>query len=325
MAYDQIVKKATTSYIIEVMLRDSTTGQGKTSVAYGDVAYGYWREGAATGANGTCVTMSKGTYADHGWVEVDATNLPGVYQFGVPDAAIATGVNAVTVVLKVSGAIDCRIRLVLVDIDVRDAVRAGLTALPNAVPAANGGLPTTNGSKLNQTADLTAGHGLAKAADLPTDFNTVTVTDARIDANANLGEDAIEAIVDGLLDGGVATAEQAAAIQAKLITSNITVSSPSISSLNFAIIRGDDYNDGDGRALEWSGTWPDISGGTAIVTLGGVEYTADIISADAIQLELTAAETGAMAAKPLRYSLVVTQADADTITLASGTVFVSTR
>jgi len=258
MAYDQILKKATTSYIIEVMLRDSTTGQGKTSVAYGDVAYGYWREGAATGANGTCVTMSKGTYADHGWVEVDATNLPGVYQFGVPDAAIATGVNAVTVVLKVSGAIDCRIRLVLVDIDVRDAVRAGLTALPN-------------------------------------------------------------------LDGGVATAEQAAAIQAKLITSNITVSSPSISSLNFAIIRGDDYNAGDGRALEWSGTWPDISGGTAIVTLGGVEYTADIISADAIQLELTAAETGAMAAKPLRYSLVVTQADEDTITLASGTVFVSRR
>ena len=162
MAYDQIVKKAANnSYIAEVMLRDSTTGMGKTGVAYGDVSYGYWREGAATGANGTCVTMSKGTYADHGWVEVDATNLPGVYQFGVPDAALATGANAVTVILKTSGAIDARLRILLVDVDLRDTVRMGMTALPNAAAAASGGLPTTNGSKLNQTADLTAGQSIA--------------------------------------------------------------------------------------------------------------------------------------------------------------------
>jgi hypothetical protein len=162
MAYDQIVKKAANnSYIAEVMMRSSTTGMGLTGLAYGDVTYGYWREGAATGANGTCVTMSKGTYADHGWVEVDSTNLPGVYQFGVPDAALATGANAATVILKAAGAIDARLRIVLVDVDLRDSVRLGMTALPNAIPAANGGLPTTNGTKLNQTADLTAGQSIA--------------------------------------------------------------------------------------------------------------------------------------------------------------------
>jgi len=42
-------------------------------------------------------------------------------------------------------------------VDVDDAVHFGITALPNATPGSNGGLPTTNGSKLNQTADLTAG------------------------------------------------------------------------------------------------------------------------------------------------------------------------
>jgi hypothetical protein len=35
------------------------------------------------------------------------------------------------------------------------------TALPNAAPGASGGLPTTNGTKVNQTADLTAGQSIA--------------------------------------------------------------------------------------------------------------------------------------------------------------------
>jgi len=134
MAYDQIIKKAANnSYIAEVMLRDSATGQAKTGIAYGSVAYAYWREGASTGANGTAVTMTKGTYADHGWVEVDATNQKGVYQFGVPDAALATGANAVTINFYVTGCIDARIRILLVDIDIRDAADLGLTNLDAAI------------------------------------------------------------------------------------------------------------------------------------------------------------------------------------------------
>jgi hypothetical protein len=37
----------------------------------------------------------------------------------------------------------------------------GAAALPDALPAANGGLPTTNGTKVNQTVDLTAGQTMA--------------------------------------------------------------------------------------------------------------------------------------------------------------------
>lgn len=48
-------------------------------------------------------------------------------------------------------------------LDEAAATHTGLiaVALPNATPGANGGLPTTNGSKLNQTADLTAGQTIA--------------------------------------------------------------------------------------------------------------------------------------------------------------------
>ena len=44
----------------------------------------------------------------------------------------------------------------IIPFDPFDSVRLGLTALPNAVPGANGGLPTQNGTKLNQTVDLEA-------------------------------------------------------------------------------------------------------------------------------------------------------------------------
>lgn len=111
------VKKGTESYIVEVMVRDATTGLGKTGIAYGDVAYSYWRRGAATGVNGTCVAMSKGTYADHGWVELDATNQRGLYQFGVPDAALVTGADGVTINLTSADAIDVSIAINLIEVD----------------------------------------------------------------------------------------------------------------------------------------------------------------------------------------------------------------
>ena len=142
MAYDQIIVKGATSNMIEVMLRSSTTGMALTGVAYGSAAYSYWREGAASGTHGTCVTASLGTYTDHGWVEVDSVNQPGIYQFGIPDAACASGANAVTVCFVVTGAISARFRVILVAADLRDGVHLGLTSLPNAAANAANGLPT---------------------------------------------------------------------------------------------------------------------------------------------------------------------------------------
>ena len=134
MAFDQLLTKDSTSQIIEVMLRDSTTGQGKTGVAHGSVTASYVREGATR----TAITLASGTvgdaYSSGKWAEVDATNMPGLYQLHIPDGALATPVNAVTLQLKSSGVIDKAFRLVLIDADLRDtdgvlasAVTAGVT------------------------------------------------------------------------------------------------------------------------------------------------------------------------------------------------------
>ena len=150
MAYDQIYAADSESKLIEVMVRDSTTGAGKTGLAYGSVAFAYVREGAAAAGNvtATCVNMTQGTWTTKGWIEVDATNQKGVYQFGVPNAALAAGAKAVTINFQASGMIDKSVRILL-DPPV-DAVKIGGTAqsagrdlgtvLPAVSPTVAGGL-----------------------------------------------------------------------------------------------------------------------------------------------------------------------------------------
>ena len=140
MAYDQVFPTGSGSKLIEVMVRDSTTGGGKTGLAYGSVTFADWREGAATGVTATCVDLTLGTWTTKGWKEVDATNQKGVYQFGVPDLALAAGAAAVTINFQASGMIDKSVRIVL-----SSPTRgiAAPTALPDAAADAAGGLPTT--------------------------------------------------------------------------------------------------------------------------------------------------------------------------------------
>jgi len=106
MGAQDIKLDGATSQIIEVMIRDSTTGQGKTGIAFGSVTGRYIRQGAASATTITMATATMGTFTSGGWVEVDSTNCPGRYQLGVPNAAIAAGVDATTITFKISGAID---------------------------------------------------------------------------------------------------------------------------------------------------------------------------------------------------------------------------
>lgn len=68
-----------------------------------------------------------------------------------------------------------------------------LKGLPDAIPGQNGGLPTTNGTKINQTADLTAGQSIGVSGDLSATMKTSvqTAADAAVTANTKIG--AIEA------------------------------------------------------------------------------------------------------------------------------------
>jgi len=144
-----LIKKGTTDKTLLLFIQSSavTTGGGLTGLVYNTsdlVAY-YARPGASSASISLATQTVTGAHSDGGFVEVDGTNMPGVYRFDLPDAVIATGVNEVVVMLK--GAANMApvvLEIQLTDVDMNDSVRAGLTALPNASSAANGGLPTAD-------------------------------------------------------------------------------------------------------------------------------------------------------------------------------------
>lgn len=99
-----VTLKGKTSKLIEVFIADSSslTGAGKTGLVFNSagLTWYYYRSGAGSATSVTLATMTLGTWATGGFVEMDATNMPGFYQLGVPNAALATGSSQVTMLLK---------------------------------------------------------------------------------------------------------------------------------------------------------------------------------------------------------------------------------
>lgn len=139
------IKKGSTSRSVYLFIQDTRYGDnsGLTALVYntsGLSAY-YIRQGQSSASAITLATKTLGTWATGGFKEVDATNMPGWYELDLPDALLASGANYVGVHLK--GAANMAPQMFeidLVDYEPYDAVRLGLTALPNAVAGAAGGL-----------------------------------------------------------------------------------------------------------------------------------------------------------------------------------------
>lgn len=152
------VKAGTTSLIVNVFIMDSssTTGAGKTGLAYNTAsltAY-YCLAGAAAVAITLATQTVTGAYSSGGFVEIDATNMPGWYRLDVPNAAIASGRFSSIHLKGASGMAPLPLEIELTAVDNSDAVRFGLTALPNAAAAASGGLWILGS---NNTAAITIG------------------------------------------------------------------------------------------------------------------------------------------------------------------------
>lgn len=96
--------KDATSRSEYIFIQDSslTTGAGKTGLVFNTaslVAYYVRPLGSATAITLATQTVT-GAFSSGGFVEVDSTNMPGVYRLDVPNAAFATGVDKVVVMLK---------------------------------------------------------------------------------------------------------------------------------------------------------------------------------------------------------------------------------
>jgi hypothetical protein len=166
------------SQSVNVFIQDSssTTGAGLTGLAYntsGLTAY-YSHAGANAGANAiTLATLAavNSAYSSGGFKEINSTTMPGWYRFDIPDACLAASKGR-SVAIHLQGATNMAplpIEIELTGWDNQDAVRGGMTALPNAAADAAGGLPVSDAGGLDLDARLDAAvSSRAAAADYTT-------------------------------------------------------------------------------------------------------------------------------------------------------------
>jgi hypothetical protein len=136
-----IAKAGETSKTVKVFIADSsvTTGAGLTGLVFNTAsltAY-YIREGANAAVAITLAAGVLGTFTNQGaagtgggFIVADGTNLPGVYELSIPDAALAAGAKSVLIMLKgAANMTPTLLEIQLVAFDPYDAAGLGLTGV----------------------------------------------------------------------------------------------------------------------------------------------------------------------------------------------------
>lgn len=173
MAKLSIVAGAT-SQTVDIFIQDSskTTGAGLAGLVFNSSGLTwYYNFPRAASTQVTLATLAAATsaYSSGGFKEIDSTGQPGKYRIDVPNAAIASA-NGRYVSMMLQGATNmapCLLEIELTGWDNQDAVRGGLTALPNANAGASNGLlisgtnsGTTTLGALTCTGSFTISDGL---------------------------------------------------------------------------------------------------------------------------------------------------------------------
>lgn len=102
----------------------TNAGEPKTGLTFSNIeSASYVRAGAARVAiTPATLASASAAHSDGGFVEIDATNTPGLYRFDPPDAAFVTGVDEVVIYAEVAGASNAIIRpraVQITDFDLR--------------------------------------------------------------------------------------------------------------------------------------------------------------------------------------------------------------
>ena len=125
------IKRGTTSRRRSIFIADSssTTGAGLANLVFnsaGLVAY-YYASDLANEVQITLVTATLGTFTSGGFVAVDNTNMPGWYEFGIPDAALDGGTEAVIQLSGAANMVPVNIYIELDSVDYQSATNFGLS------------------------------------------------------------------------------------------------------------------------------------------------------------------------------------------------------
>lgn len=135
-----LIKAGTTSFRgFVVRILDASTGApytGATSATAG-ASFGYTRPGGTRQS----ITLSDLAAVDSAFSAGGIKHIAnGRYRLDIPDAALAAGVNSVAIDGGFTSYVVVCEAIELVAVDLFDAIRMGLSALPNAAAGASGGL-----------------------------------------------------------------------------------------------------------------------------------------------------------------------------------------
>lgn len=233
----QLVQLGNTSRTEYIWIQDSssTTGGGLTGLVFnsaGLTAYYVTERGSATAI--TLVTLASATaaYSSGGFIAVDGTNMPGLYRIDIPNAVFATADKSVVLLKGATNMAPVVLEYQIVGFNPDDAVRLGLTAIPNVAQGTSGSLPTgnatgqvtvaTNNDKtgyalsgtqtFNVTGNITGnlsgsvgsiGTGGITSGSFATDSITATAIAADAITSSELATSAIDEIADGILNRNI--------------------------------------------------------------------------------------------------------------------------
>lgn len=135
--------RGATSKTIMLVVLDSSTGLPKTGLANTDVATARFVKTRSLSAGITVQSLAgpSAAYASGGFVEIDATNMPGLYRFDLPNTALTGTPDQVVVYLTFTPA-NTNAQPVQVDMNVQDFTDQALEVdtiaeLAQAAPAVN--------------------------------------------------------------------------------------------------------------------------------------------------------------------------------------------
>ncbi len=218
-----------------------------------------------------------GNYSSGGFVEVDATAFPGLYRFDIPNAALASGNKSYVSLYGYSGMNVTMCEYDLVAYNPQDAVRLGLTALPNAAAEAAGGL-YTRGVGTGQINQANAGQ---------IDANTVRW----------LGTAASTPTVAGVPNVNVKTWNDLATVALPLVPAtagrSLVVDGLGLADAN--VVKVGPTGTGTAQTARDLGTSVLLSSGTGT---GQLDFTSGVVKANAVQLLGTAWLTPGVAGTP---------------------------
>lgn len=142
------ITKGSTDQSVVIRIVDATDGTPEQAVEHNTsgIALWYRREGATlTSITPAALTALNDAHSDGGIEHID----DGYYRLDVPDAAFASGADGVMIGGAVTGMVVIGCYVPLIAVNQQDAVRGGMTALPNAAADAAGGLPVSDAGGLD--------------------------------------------------------------------------------------------------------------------------------------------------------------------------------